>query len=53
MQRGGIRRGRGGNRGGPGEEGAIQLTVDADKREYRKQKKIFVDPLGQSNGIIG
>jgi hypothetical protein len=41
----------GGNGGGPGEEGAIQLTVDANKREFRKQKKIFRDPLGQSNEI--
>jgi hypothetical protein len=42
---------QGGNRGGPGEEGAIRLTVDANKRESRKQKKIFGDPLGQSNEI--
>jgi hypothetical protein len=41
----------GGNRRGPGEEGAIQLTVDANKREFKKQKKIFRDPLGQSNKI--
>ncbi len=36
---------RRGNRGGLGEEGAIQPTVDANKREYRKQMRVFGDPL--------
>jgi hypothetical protein len=39
---------QGGNKGGPGEEGAIQPTVEANKREHRKQMRVFGDPLGPS-----